>query len=121
MDSPLNATELPVFDNPKDGLSFLDAQEQVAIKELHDEALQQMADAQEDPTTQNYFMRTDKRTVVKDDKEYGYCLKNHIPMKVIPYGHALQLLKEQEARAKNRLKAKKKKKVARASRKKNRK
>lgn len=112
--------DLPVFANAKDGLAFMESQEQAAIRELHEEAKRQMEADKEDPRTQQYFMRTDKKTVVQTDKEYGYCLKNHIPMTVIPYSHALQLLKVEEARAKQRVKAKTKKKAARASRKKNR-
>lgn len=114
------ANDAPVFETAADGLAHLDEVEAAAIKQLHEEAQRQMEADQEDPRTQNYFMRTDKKTVVKDDKEYGFCLKNQIPMKVIPYGHALQLLKEEEARHKNRLKAKAKKKAAKKSRKRNR-
>lgn len=119
----VNYAELPIFDDNKDNqaVNFMDEQEAAALKEMEEEAQRQMAAAQEDPTTQNYFMREDRRTVVKDDKEYMHCLKSRIPMKVIPYGHALQLLKEEEARAKQRLKDKRKKKAAKKARKKNRK
>lgn len=119
---PMNAeyASLPVFDNPKDGLAFMDQQEAEAMAELHEEAQRQMEARAEDPSTQNYFMRVDKKTVVKDEAEYQWCLAKQIPMKVIPYGHALQLLKVEDARKAQKLKAKRKKKTAKASRKKNR-
>jgi hypothetical protein len=118
---PMNlGADLPVFDNAKDGLAFLDQQEEEAMRQLHEEAQRQMDERSEDPSAQNYFMRIDKKTVVKDEAEYQWCLAKQIPMKVIPYGHALQLLKVEDARKAQRLKAKRKKKTAKASRKKNR-
>lgn len=113
-------SDLPVFDNPKDALEFMDQQEAEAMRELHEEAQRQMEAKVEDPSTQNYFMRMDTKTVVKDEAEYQWCLAKRVPMKVIPYGHALQLLKVEDARKAQRLKAKRKKKAAKASRKKNR-
>lgn len=112
---------LPVFENAAEGLSFLDEQEEAARKQMEEEAMRAMAAAQDDPTSQNYFMRLDRKTVVKTEQEYAACLKNQVPMKVVPYTTAVQLLKEEEARAKQRKKAKAKKKTARASRKRNRK
>lgn len=114
---------LPVFENNADGqaVSFMDEQEEAARKQLEEEALRRMEAAQADPTQQQYFMRLDRKTVVKTEQEYAACQKNQVPMKVVPYTTAVQLLKEEEARAKQRTKAKKAKKVARASRKRNRK
>ena len=117
---PMEFLNPPVFDNAKDGLAFLDRQEEAARLQLEKEAQERMAEAKEDPTTQNYFMRTDRKTVVKDEKEYQRCLDQEVPMKVIPYAHALQLLKVEDARKRQRQKAKTKKKTARAARKRNR-
>lgn len=112
--------DLPVFANASEALPFLDLQEEIARQQLEREAQERMAAAQEDPTSQQYFMRLDRKTVVKDDKEYVACVNGGIPMKVIPYSHALQLLKVEDARKAQRLKDKRKKKAAKASRKKNR-
>lgn len=117
---PANAGNLPVFDNAKEGLAFLDQQEEEAMRQLHEEAQRQMEARAEDPTTQSYFMRADTKTVVKDEAEYQWCLAKQVPMRVIPYAHALQLLKVEDARKAQRQKAKRKKKAAKASRKKNR-
>lgn len=110
----------PVFEDIGEGLSYMDEQERAAIAEMEEEARQRMeADAQ-DPRKQNYFMRTDTNTVVKDEQEYVRCQLKGVQMRVIPYGHALQLLKEEEARKRQRQKAKRKKKDAKASKKRNR-
>lgn len=112
--------ELPVFANASEALPFLDMQEEIARQQLEREAQERMAQDSLDPRNQQYFMRTDRKTVVKDDKEYKLCMDNRIPMTVIPYSHALQLLKVEDARKRQKLKAKKAKKTAKASRKKNR-
>lgn len=119
---PLNQGEEyvqpPVFEDIKEGLDYMD--EQRAIEEMRIEAERLMA-ADTDPRKQNYFMRTDKKTVVKDEREYNLCQAKRIPLKVIPYSHAVQLLKEEEARKRTALKDKRKKKAAKKSRARNRK
>ncbi len=73
-----------------------------------------------DPREQSYFMRLDKKTIVRSEKEHEVCVAQHIPMDIVPYSHAVQVLKEEEARHRNKIKARRKKKTARATRKKNR-
>lgn len=116
----VNPDAPPAFDDIGDGLAFMDKQKQDAIEELEAEARRRMATASEDPTDQSYFLRTDKRTVVRTDKEYVYCQLNGVSMKVIPYSAAVQALKEQESRERQRDKAKQKKKAASKSRRRNR-
>jgi hypothetical protein len=126
MDNPapdmqfFNSGDSPVFDNPADALKHMSEQEEAARLELQEEAERLMDEASQDPSLQQYFMNLDTKTVVKSEKEYQLCLKNHVPMKVIPYGYALHLLKEEDARKRQKLKNKKRRKAARASRKRNR-
>jgi hypothetical protein len=111
----------PVFENiGPEAIAYMDEQERKAIAELEQEAKERMSAAAEDPRQQSFFMRTDTGTVVKDEKEYNRCQAKQIPLKMIPYGHALQLLKEEDARKKHQLKAKRNKKNAKKARKANR-
>lgn len=110
----------PAFTDMDAGLAHLDATEQQAIAELEAEARVRMETASADPRTQSYFMRMDKRTVVRSESEYVQCQMKGVPMRVIPYGHALQLLKDQDARNQQRAKSKQKRKVARRARRRNR-
>lgn len=112
--------QLPVFDDIKEGVEFLDEQEAVAMAQLHEAAGKAMEIAQDDPKQQNYFMRVDRRTIVKDEEEFVRCQLAGIKMSVVPYSTALQLLKEEDARKKGAVKAKKAKKATKASRRKNR-
>jgi len=116
----VNPDAPPAFEDIAEGLSFMDEQKQKATEELEAEARRRMALDNQDPTQQSYFLRADKRTVVRTDKEYVYCQLNNIPMKVIPYIAAVQALKEQESRERQRSKAKQKKKAANKSRRRNR-
>lgn len=108
----------PAFEDIREGLDYMD--EQRALEEMRIAAERAMA-ADTDPRTQSYYMRTDTKTVVKDEREFNQCVAKKISLKVIPYSHAVQLLKEEEARKKSALKAKRKKKAAKQSRKRNRK
>lgn len=108
----------PVFDSAADGLAYMD--EQVALEEMRIEA-EKAIGADTDPRRQNYYMRTDSKTVVRDEREFNACVAKKVPLKVIPYSHAVQLVKEEEARKKKAQKDKRKKKAAKASRKRNRK
>jgi hypothetical protein len=115
----VNPDAPPAFDDIASGMAFMDEQGKAALKELEAEARRRMA-ADQDPRDQNYFLRTDKRTVVRTDKEYVYCELEGISMKVIPYSAAVQALKEQESRERNKAKSKQKKKAANKARRKNR-
>lgn len=108
----------PVFDNAADGLAYMD--EQAALEEMRIAAERAIA-ADTDPRRQNYYMRTDTKTVVKDEREFNACVAKKVPLKVIPYSHAVQLVKEEDARKRKALKDKRKKKAAKASKKRNRK
>ena len=118
-DDWVNPNAPPHFDDVASGLAFMDEQEKLAILELEAEAQRRMA-LDQDPTQQNYFLRVDKRTVVRSEKEYVYCELHGIPMKLIPYTAAVQAIKEQEARERQRDRAKAKKKTAKKARKRNR-
>lgn len=110
----------PVFENISEGLAYMDEQERAVVAEMEEEARRRMEIDAADPTKQNYYMRTDTRTVVKDEKEFVACQAKHVPLKVIPYAHAIQLVKEEDARKRTALKEKRKKKTAKQSRKRNR-
>lgn len=110
----------PVFEDIAEGLAYMDEQEAKIIAEMEEEARQRMELDAEDPTQQQYFLRLDRRTVVRNEKEYVGCQLHGVPMKVVSYAHALQALKDEDARERAKQKAKQKKKTAKASRKKNR-
>lgn len=119
MDEWTNPDAPPAFDDIASGMAFMDEQGKAALQELEAEARKRMA-ADQDPREQNYFLRTDKRTVVRTDKEYVYCQLNDISLRMIPYSAAVQALKEQESRDRNKAKGKQKKKAANKARRKNR-
>ena len=108
----------PSFAN--EGQSFSTQEDLAEIAKLQAEAQRLIAD-DTDPREQHYFMRLDTKTVVRDEAEYMAALSRGVPMKVIPFGHALQLLKEEDARKRKALAKKKARKRAKASRKRNRK
>lgn len=117
----LNApAELPVFTDIREGLDFLDAQRDEAMDDLHMQARAKMDLDAEDPSQQQYFVRIDRNTVVKDEAEYVRCQLAEVSLRVVPYSTALQLLKEESARKKGVQKLKAKKKSARAAKKRNR-
>ena len=76
--------------------------------------------AEVDPTQQDYLLRMDKRQIIKSQTEYQKCVERGVQVKVVPYSYACHILKEQEARHRNKIKARRKNKLAKASRKKNR-
>lgn len=121
--STLNGEEwvqTPVFDNPADGLAYMDEREREVVAEMEEEARRRMDLDAADPTKQNYYMRTDKRTVVKDEREFVLCQRKGVPLRVIPYTHAVQLVKEEDARKRRAVKEKRKKKTSKQARKRNR-
>lgn len=83
--------------------------------------IQTAMETEKRPEDQSYFMRTDTRTVVKSESEYTKTSERGVPMRIIPFSYAVQLLKEEEARHKKKIKARRKQKVARKARKVNRK
>lgn len=116
----VNPAAPPAFEDIGEGLAHLDQIERDAIKEMEAHAAEAMNKASQDPAQQQYFMRVDRRTVVKTEEEYVRCQLAGTSMKVVPYAFALQLLKEESARTKARDKNRKNKKAARASKKRNR-
>jgi hypothetical protein len=73
-----------------------------------------------DPTQQNYFLRVDRKSVVKTQREYEDCIAKGIQLKIIPYTYACHVLKEEEAKRRAKTKARKRNKTVKAARKKNR-
>lgn len=94
--------------------------EQTLIEELNKGAAEQIEAAQEDPTQQEYLQRLDTRRLVKSDEEFAKCLSSNIPMRQVKYTHAIQILKDEEAAHRNKIKKRKARKVAKTSRKANR-
>lgn len=110
----------PAFDDPAEGLAFLDEMEAREIKRMEEEAREKMALDQDDPTQQSYYRREDRKTVVKTETEYVRCQLTGVRMTVIPYTTAIHLLKEEEARKRSEKKQKQKIKAAKKARKRNR-
>lgn len=110
----------PAFEDIAEGLAHLDAMEASAISEMETEARERMQRDQEDPAKQQFFRREDRRTVVQTEEEYVQCQLKGVPMSVISYPAALQLLKDEDARKRADKKAKKNKKSARQARRRNR-
>lgn len=115
----VNPDAPPAFDDIGEGMAFMDKQEAAAIAELEAEAERVMG-LDKDPRDQSFFLRADRRTVVRSEAEYVACQRAGIPMKVIPYSAAVQALKEQDARERQWVKVKVKKKAAKKARKRNR-
>lgn len=110
----------PAFEDIGEGLAHLDEVAAAEIADLEAEARERMRLDQEDPSTQSYYRREDRKTIVRTEQEYVRCELQGIPMTVIPYTAAVQLLKEEEARKRTQAKAKKAKKVSKKARKRNR-
>lgn len=108
----------PAFEDVGEGLAHLDETEQNAIKEM-EERVREMMETR-NPRDATYMMRADKGTVLKTESEFTYCVQNGIGVRYVTYGHALQLLKEEDAAKRRKLKSKKARKTAKKARKKNR-
>lgn len=112
--------EHPNFEDIGEGLAYMDELRDAEIARMEEEARVRMQADQGDPTTQQYFLRLDRKTVVKNEEEYVRCQLQGVQMKVIPYSFALQALKEEDARKRQEKKAKAKRKNAAKARRKNR-
>ena len=110
----------PAFTDVAEGLAHLDETEAAAIKEMEEEARHRMQLDQDDPTQQSYFLRLDRRTIVKTEEEYVRCQLQGVPMKVVPFSTAVHVLREQDAKKKRDAKNAKKKKAAKKARRRNR-
>lgn len=110
----------PVFDDPAEALAYMDEQQANVVAELEDEARRLMELDSGDPTQQSYYMRTDRRTVVKTEQEFVQCQINGVQMKIVSYATAMHLVVEEDARARRAVKEKRKKKAAKQARKRNR-
>lgn len=87
---------------------------------LHEEAQRKIAEDQQDPTQQRYIQRLDTKGLVKTDEEFAICVATNVPIREVSYAHALKILEEADAAIRARKAKKKARKVARASRKRNR-
>lgn len=110
---PVNATEKPVEDTRR----TIEASD---MGELAAEAQRRIEEAADDPTVQSYFLRQDTNTVIKTEEEYLFCTKRGISIKVIPYGHARDVLKREDALKNQEKTERQRRKAARKARKKNR-
>ncbi len=111
----------PMFANAGEFWEVEDVRKAEELQELEDEARRRIAELGDDPRSQSYFMRLDSKTVVKDEQEYVACQKRGIPMQIVNYSHAASLLANEDARKRQKLKARQKSKAARSARKKGRK
>lgn len=82
---------------------------------------EKIAQQQDDPRRQQYFKRDDRDTVVKTQEEYDQCSKDRIPMSIISFNRAIDLLNKEHALRENKDKLKKKRQQAKQARKRNRK
>jgi hypothetical protein len=80
----------------------------------------QMEAEQSDPRKQMYFLRTDTKTIVKNEEEYFIAMRKNVPMKQVSYGHAMATVAIEKAREAKKRKTRVKNKTARAARRRNR-
>lgn len=90
------------------------------IETMQADVEEQIAAEQEDPTTQQYFMRLDTKTVIKTEAEYFQVQAKGIRTKVVGYPYAMALLANEEAKLRAKQARRRANKVARAARKRNR-
>lgn len=91
--------------------------EQAKMEAMNADVLEMISLAQDDPSQHQYFMRTDKKKIIKSEQEYMRCVTSGIGVKVVSHGHAVAL----EAKfAKDEKKRKVTRKTQKASRKRNR-
>ena len=93
--------------------------EVLAQMELEQEA--QKLIEQADPSQQDYYQRLDKKTIIRTEQELLGCISHQVPVRIVHYSYAMQILKEEEAAQRKKIAKRKARKVAKASRKKNRK
>ncbi len=87
-------------------------------RSLEAEAQEQMANAPLEQ--QQFFYRLDKKTIVQTEQEYNGCIEHDVPLRMVSFAHAMQILAEEDATQRKVIKKRKARKVARKSRKKNR-
>jgi len=91
------------------------------LDEIKAEAEARMAQAQ-DPRDQTYIMRMDTKRLVKTEAEWKRCEEDGVPMRYgISYAYAKQLLKDEDAAHRAKIKQRKKQKAAKKAKKRNRK
>jgi len=89
-------------------------------RRIEAEVQRKIAEAQSRPEDQDYLYRLDKKTIVASEQEYQYCVAKGIPMKTVKYSHAVHVLDETKAAHQGKIKKRKSRKTASASRKRNR-
>lgn len=91
------------------------------FKEMHDHALREIEESQNDPTQQQYFKRMDKKTIIKSEGEFAFCMSNGVGISIVDFESAVECDKQEEARDRAKHARRKAQKRARRSRKANRK
>jgi len=116
----VNPNAPPFTYDISEGLRWLEEKtySQEEIDRIQAEMLEKIERA--DPRNQDYLMRLDTKSLIRTEKEYNWCLANRIPLKVITYPAALQVLKEDDAKKKREKKIRQKKKMAKKAKKRNR-
>lgn len=98
----------------------LDPDELAKFEELARETQARIEAQQADPSTQQYFMRLDKRTVIESETEFTLCVQSGIPIKIVSYNAAVSAMQQAEAKVRAKRARRKANRRARKSRKANR-
>lgn len=111
----------PYYEDIREGVDALEEPiDDELVEDMYRQAAAHIEKMKDDPSQQNYLQRLDTKGLIQTQKEYDWCLQNRIPMKTIPYGMAVELLKQMDAQKRKDSAKKKARKVAKKSRKKNR-
>lgn len=111
----------PYTSDPAEGLRMLDEPlPDEELDQINQQARAHIEAMSQRPEEQNYFMRLDSKSIIKTEKEYLFCINNRIPIRVITYAHAKEVLRLEDANKRKARKEKQKKKNSRKSRRKNR-
>lgn len=89
-------------------------QEREGAQQLEEHARKAIAEAQHDPKTQMYFQRLDSGRLVTTQKEYDYTQEHRIPLAMISYNRATDIMAKQEAAVRQK---RKKRAITKAARK----
>lgn len=101
---------------------FMSAEDEIeALAQMHEAASESIQMDRKDPHKQRYFVRMDKRTLVASDSEAHYCMNNEIQMATVDYNTAISMVNKENAEVKAAKQRRVKRKVAKATRKRNRK
>ena len=87
---------------------------------MQHEALRLIEEAEEDPLKQNYYQRLDTKRMIRTQQELEGCITHEVPIRVVDGVYAAQILDEEDAAKRAKIKKRKTRKAARRSRKRNR-